>query len=52
LGNEAVHALSQPSSDEIIIALEVIEHAFETIYEISEKGDDLKNLRSKRKKKN
>jgi hypothetical protein len=51
LGNEAVHDLSQPSSDEIIIALDVIEHAFETIYEISEKGDDLKILRIKRKKK-
>ena len=51
LGNEAVHDLSQPSSDELRRAIEIIEHTLETLYEIPEKAEELRHKKAKRKKK-
>lgn len=51
LGNEAVHELSQPSRDELALAIEIIEHVFESVYEIPEKAQDLQRKRVKRKNK-
>ncbi|PPD38326.1 MAG: hypothetical protein CTY16_20410 [Methylobacter sp.] len=48
LGNDAVHELRQPSKEELRLAIEIIEHAFESIYQIPQKGDDLKVKRIKR----
>ena len=46
LGNDAVHELSQPSKDELRLAIEIIEHAFESIYQIPQKGEELKIRRT------
>lgn len=50
LGNDAVHKLSQPTTEELILAIEIIEHILDTLYEIPEKADTLKTTRSNRKK--
>jgi Domain of unknown function (DUF4145) len=50
LGNQAVHELAQPSRDELKLAIEIIEHTFESVYEIPEKADDLRRKRAKRNK--
>jgi len=49
LGNEAVHELAQPSRDELKLAIEIIEHTFDTVYEIPQKGQDLQSKRTQRK---
>lgn len=41
LGNDAVHELAQPSIDELKIALHIIEHTLEELYEIPSKGAEL-----------
>lgn len=51
MGNEAVHELSAPSRDELALAIEIIEHTFDAIFEIPAKGDELKNSRVRRAKK-
>lgn len=48
LGNEAVHQLSQPSKDELKLAIEIIEHILESIYEIPEKAAEFQSKRLKR----
>lgn len=50
LGNQAVHELAQPSRDELKLAIEIIEHTFESVYEIPEKADDLRRKRANRNK--
>lgn len=50
LGNEAIHDLNQPSSDELKLAIEIIEHTLKTLYEISEKGEELRHKKAERKK--
>jgi hypothetical protein len=50
LGNEAVHELSAPTKKELRLAIEIIEHVFDSLYEIPEKAKELKANRSKRKK--
>ena len=42
LGNKAVHELEQPSREELRLAIEIIEHTFETVYSIPQKGRALK----------
>ena len=42
MGNDAVHELSQPIREELGLAIEIIEHTFEAIFEIPPKGDELK----------
>lgn len=51
MGNEAVHELAHPSRDELVLAIEIIEHTFESIFEIPAKGDELKSKRVRRAKK-
>ena len=49
LGNEALHELSQPSVSELRLAIEIIEHLLENIYELPSKAKNLKEYKSKRK---
>lgn len=49
LGNEAVHELAQPSSAELKLAIEIIEHTLEQLYEIPEKAIELKQKMARRK---
>jgi hypothetical protein len=47
LGNAAVHELTLPSKQELILAIEIIEHVLENIYEIPEKANQLRANKSK-----
>jgi len=51
LGNEAAHELSQPSPEELTLAIEIIEHILDTLYEIPEKAEELRNKKVSRQKK-
>ncbi|HDY98785.1 MAG TPA: DUF4145 domain-containing protein [Pseudomonas sabulinigri] len=51
MGNAAVHELAHPSRDELALAIEIIEHTFDSIFEIPAKGDELKHRRVRRAKK-
>jgi len=48
LGNEAVHELAQPSRDELALAVEIIEHIFDSVYEMPQKAQDLQSKRTRR----
>ncbi len=48
LGNKAVHELAQPARDQLALAIEIIEHIFESVYEIPQKAQDLQDKRNKR----
>lgn len=50
IGNEAVHELSRPSDTGLKIAIEIVEHMFESLYEIPEKAEALKIARAKKVK--
>jgi len=45
LGNEAVHELSIPSRNELELAITIIEHILESIYEIPIKSQELMKIR-------
>ncbi|MCT4306075.1 DUF4145 domain-containing protein [Elizabethkingia anophelis] len=45
LGNVAIHELSQPAREDLSLAIEIVESTFETLYEIPNKGERLKNKR-------
>lgn len=49
LGNEAVHELHQPSSEELTLAIEIIEHTIESLYEIPKKAISLQRAKQNRK---
>lgn len=51
LGNEALHSLDQPAKNELKLAIEIIEHTLENLYELSDKGEMLRAQKSKRKPK-
>ena len=51
LGNEAVHELTQPSQDELILAIDIVEHTLEALYEMPDKADELRRIKARRKKK-
>lgn len=51
MGNDAVHELARPSDNELALAIEIIEHTFDAIFEIPAKGDELRNSRVRRAKK-
>ncbi len=51
LGNEAVHELAQPSNAELKLAIDIIEHTLEQVYEIPEKAVELKQQMARRKSK-
>jgi CheY-like chemotaxis protein len=48
LGNEALHELAKPSPEELRLALNIIEHVLEQLYEIPEKGLELQRTRARR----
>lgn len=50
IGNDAVHELSRPSDSDLKIAIEIVEHMFESLYEIPEKAEALKLARAKKAK--
>ena len=50
LGNSAVHELSRPAEEDLRLAIEIIEHVFDSLYEIPEKADVLRVNRAKKKK--
>jgi hypothetical protein len=50
LGNSAVHELTRTSEDELRLALEIVEHILEQLYELPEKAQKLKRARARRKK--
>jgi hypothetical protein len=45
LGNETVHELSSPSKEDLALAIEIVENVFDTLYEIPNKGLQLKRKR-------
>jgi hypothetical protein len=51
LGNEALHELSSPSNQELKMAIEIIEHTLDNIYELEHKASELKAEIAKRKNK-
>lgn len=50
-GNEALHELDAPGRDELAIALALLEHTLEHIYEVANKLADFRALKARRKKK-
>jgi hypothetical protein len=48
LGNDAVHKLSLPSTEELRLAIEIIEHVIESLYEIPVKAKKLQDFKLKR----
>lgn len=50
LGNKALHELSSPSSEELKMAIEIVEHTLDNIYELQHKAAKLRAAIVKRKK--
>jgi hypothetical protein len=50
LGNDAVHELVSPSSEELLLAINIVEHVLEQLYEIPSKALQLKQKSAARKK--
>lgn len=50
IGNDAMHDLMKPSTDELKLAIEIVEHILEQLYEIPEKDLELKEKMARRKK--
>jgi hypothetical protein len=50
LGNTAIHDLSAPTKEELNLAITIIEHVFDTLYEIPEKATQLKDKRLRKQK--
>ncbi len=50
LGNTAVHELSIPHKEDLLLAIEIIENVFDNLYEIPEKAMQLKYKRLRKKK--
>jgi hypothetical protein len=50
LGNDAVHELVRPSTDELKLAIEIVEHVLEQLYELPKKAADLRRATALRKK--
>jgi hypothetical protein len=50
LGNEAVHELARPTEEVLQLAIEIVEHMFESLYEIPEKAEDLRKAKLRRAK--
>lgn len=49
LGNDAVHELARPSEAELKLAIEIIEHVIEQLYELPEKAAELRREIARRK---
>ena len=50
MGNEALHELSSPSASELKMAIAILEHTIENLYEFQHKAGELKKEIAKRKK--
>jgi hypothetical protein len=50
LGNSAVHELARPSADELKLAIEIVEHVLEQLYELPEKAAELRLAIARRRK--
>ncbi len=50
MGNSAVHELSRPAEEDLRLAIEIIEHVLDSLYEIPEKADVLRANRAKKRK--
>jgi hypothetical protein len=50
LGNSAVHELARPSAEELKLAIEIVEHVLEQLYELPEKAAELHRAIARRKK--
>ena len=50
LGNDAVHELARPATDELKLAIEIVEHVLEQLYELPEKAAALRRAIARRKK--
>lgn len=48
LGNDAVHELVQPSRDELVLAIEIIEHIFESVFKLPRQAEELRSKRDER----
>lgn len=48
IGNKSLHELQIPTKEELMIAIKIIEHTLENIYELQDKFEELKFLREKR----
>ena len=48
LGNDAVHELSSPTTEELNIAIDILGHTLEALYNLPRQAIDLKNHRKKR----
>ena len=48
LGNDAVHELSRPPSNELLLAIQILEHTLETLYEIPQTAVELRDRRERR----
>lgn len=51
LGNEALHELTQPSRDELALAIQIIEHTLDHIYELPDKAAELHAQTERRRNK-
>lgn len=49
LGNDALHSLEIPDPEDLGVAIDIIEHTLESIYELDHKKQHLANARSARK---
>ena len=50
IGNEAVHELTMPSKEELELAIQIVEHTLESVFEIPLKASELHKKRSKKTK--
>lgn len=50
LGNEAAHELAEPSREELELAIEIIEHVLDSLYEVPQKAENLRFYKSRRRK--
>ena len=50
MGNSAVHELSRPAEEDLRLAIEIVEHVLDSLYEIPEKADVLRANRAKKRK--
>lgn len=49
LGNEALHELDRPSRDELALAIDIMEHTLEDLYDMPDKAAELRRIKSQRK---
>ncbi len=48
LGNDALHSLDAPAPEELKLAIDIVEHTLDNLYELSEKFERLKDKRERK----